>query len=56
MACAGLHNLCKERNLDIPVQQDVEDADEANNVEPHLPVEAQRGLMYRDHFVNLHFG
>lgn len=60
MVCAALHNLCKERNLQLPDQEDIglqqEEQPEERNLNEHpLPGRAQDGLFYRDRFANLHF-
>lgn len=59
MACAGLFNLCKERNLPLPMEDDHghndDEHDEMNQVQPLPPGQIQGGLLFRDHIANLHF-
>lgn len=60
MVCAALHNLCKERNLDLPDEPDVdqqqlEDRPEPNHIQPFVPARVQGGMLYRDNFATLHF-
>lgn len=57
MVCAALHNLCKERNLELPEEEDVRDdqPDEVIPIQARPPGRFQNGLRFRDHFVNLHF-
>lgn len=58
MVCAALHNLCKQRNVQLP-EEDIP-VHEVQPVEA-LPIpplghgHAQGGVLYRDQFVNLHF-
>ena len=55
MVCAVLHNLCKERNLELPDEQGIgleDQPDEPNHIQPIQPAQ---GLLYRDNFTNLHF-
>ncbi|KAK3877886.1 hypothetical protein Pcinc_017442 [Petrolisthes cinctipes] len=52
MVCASLNNLCKERNVELPDEHDV-DEDEPEEVNPIQPL--QHGYLLRDNFVNLHF-
>ncbi|KAK3871987.1 hypothetical protein Pcinc_014581 [Petrolisthes cinctipes] len=60
MVCAALHNLCKERNLQLPdgqdidLQQDVHE-DQPDEANAFRHGEARDGLLFRDHFVNLYF-
>lgn len=63
-ACAILHNVCKQRNIPQPeeneddenenddYEDDDDDADD-DGVAVHI---IQSGLAYRDHFANMHFG
>ena len=60
--CGMLHNICKDRNIPIPVrgaQQFVEEDDIAHPVVqavPPLPAGRRNaGRQYRDDFCNLHF-
>ena len=55
MVCAALHNLCKERNLELPDEKGIgleDEPDEPNHIQPIQPAQ---GLLYRDNFTNLHF-
>lgn len=56
MVCAALHNLCKERNLELPDEHDDEPMED-NPIQPLQPVHGQirNGLLFRDNFVDLHF-
>lgn len=56
MVCAALHNLCKERNLDLPDEPAIEDwPEEPNHIQPFVPAGVQGGMLYRDNFATLHF-
>ena len=58
MVCAALHNLCKERNLELPDEQGIgleDQPDEQNHIQPIQPAQVRNGLLYRDNFANLHF-
>ena len=58
MVCAALHNLCKERNLELPDEQGIgveDQPDEPNHIQPIQPAQVRNGLLYRDNFANLHF-
>lgn len=59
-----LHNICKERNIQIPAGEDL-NIDEDDDPQPLQPQpepqpqpaagRAREGLQYRDEFVTLHF-
>lgn len=60
-ACAMLHNLCKDRNIPLPADDDRDDEDlgEAReladeDLHQHLPQIRNVGQM-RNHFAHLHF-
>ncbi|KAK3883303.1 hypothetical protein Pcinc_002515 [Petrolisthes cinctipes] len=61
MVCAALHNLCKERNLDLPDEPDIDQQqledrpEEPNHIQPFVPDGVQGGILYRDNFATLHF-
>lgn len=59
-----LHNICKERNIQMPAEEDInmlEDNDPQpveQQPQPQPQPAAERaleGLQYRDEFVHLHF-
>ncbi|KAK4315220.1 hypothetical protein Pmani_013548 [Petrolisthes manimaculis] len=48
--CAMLHNICKDRNIHIPVGEDLENSHLRS---PHPAVgRLHEGLRYRDEFIN----
>lgn len=62
--CGMLHNICKERNIHIPLNE--AEAEPDDGVALHDPVHDEAvhplpagrrnaGLLYRDAFCNLHF-
>ena len=57
--CAMLHNICKERNIQMPAEEDImleEDDPQPVEQQPQRAAERPReGLQYRDEFVHLHF-
>ena len=58
--CAMLHNICKERNIQMPAEEDInmleEDDPQPVEQQPQRAAERQREcLQYRDEFVHLHF-
>lgn len=63
--CAVLHNICKERNIQLLLEEDEEPAganapmaegEDADQDEPPPAARhAQNGLVYRDEFARLHF-
>lgn len=56
--CAMLHNICKDRNIEIPAGEDLNIVDDDNQqpLEPQPAAERPRdGLQYRDEFVNRYF-
>uniref|UniRef100_A0A671USV5 Nuclease HARBI1 n=1 Tax=Sparus aurata TaxID=8175 RepID=A0A671USV5_SPAAU len=56
MACAILHNICKERNVPLPPADD--DDDEGGDGDASVPgnIHPCDGAAFRQHFANLHFG
>lgn len=60
IACAILHNICKDRKIPIPDDGDDEDEDD-DNVEDQNQTKqvndgrAQTGVMYRQQFAMTHF-
>ncbi|XP_045105501.1 uncharacterized protein LOC123501019 [Portunus trituberculatus] len=58
--CAMLHNICKDRNIPIPIDAGHPDFEEQQHdiVQEVPPLPAARrnpGRLYRDEFCNLHF-
>lgn len=61
--CGMLHNICKDRNIPIPLDEDQIDDEEVaihpaqNEAVPPPPPAGQRnaGHLYRDEFCNLNF-
>ena len=57
---AMLHSICKERNIQMPAEEDInmleEDDPQPVEQQPQRAAEwAREGLQYRDKFVHLHF-
>lgn len=61
--CAMLHNICKQRNIPLPVDEDEEDVDDPAEVDvdggnmlqnPDRPA-ARNGHPFREYVANLHF-
>ena len=56
--CAMLHNICKNRNINIPEGVENLAAEDAGNVRPPPAWEPERrreGIMYRNEFAMHHF-
>ena len=69
--CAMLHNICKDRNINLPPEEAPQDDNAAgvgdmdedanhdvddNQPAPYVPGRRlQEGRLYRDHFCNLYF-
>ena len=57
--CAMLHNICKERNIQMPAEEDInmleEDDPQPVTQQPRAAERPREGLQYRDEFVHLHF-
>lgn len=58
--CAMLHNICKDRNIEISAEEDLNVLEapphnrQAMEAEPAV-ARPREGLRYRDEFVHLHF-
>lgn len=58
MVCAALHNLCKERNIELPAEEHDGFEDEPVDANPIQPLQhgyLRNGLLFRDNFVDRHF-
>lgn len=63
--CAILHNICKDRNLEIileddhgvgqPPAEDIEPAANGDGDDAGQPLAGNQELRYREQFVRLHF-
>lgn len=64
--CALLHNICKDRNIQLILEEDQLPADQENNIHmaddeedlaepPPAGYHAHNGLQYRDEFARHHF-
>lgn len=56
--CALLHNLCKQRNIPQPDDEDEDEDDHDEDGDDHdaeFGRVEQNGLAFRDHFANTHF-
>ncbi|KAK3894770.1 hypothetical protein Pcinc_001493 [Petrolisthes cinctipes] len=61
LACAVLHNICKDRNIQLPeenyvVENPADDVEDGGGNEAAPAGVPNDGLRYRDYFVNLRFG
>ena len=62
--CGMLHNICKDRNIPIPLDVDqpdiegdvaIQQPEDMQVVPPHPAGQRNEGRLYRDEFCNLHF-
>ena len=56
--CAMLHNICKDRHISLPEEEDLEGGEEAPpvvQVQPAARQQQRDGLRYRDAYVDLNF-